>query len=105
MNTLGFQRGYMAKNMNAEDFVKVIVKALSREFQKEVSLDKTKNNKFIVSLGEYKTKLSKEFIDEHKTPYGLDRFILEDFEKQGFKFEINRSQYIQYCFGVIDKQE
>lgn len=103
MNTLGFQRGYMAKNMRAEDFIKVVARAVSREFQKGVNLDKTKNNEFIISLGEYKTILSKEFIDEHKTQYGLDRFILEDFEKQGFKFEINRSQYVQYCFGIISK--
>lgn len=103
MNTLGFQRGYMAKNMRAEDFIKVVVKAISREFQEKVNLDTTKNNEFIISLSEFKTILSKEFIDEHKTPYGLDRFILKDFEKQGFKFEINRSQYVQYCFGVISK--
>ncbi|MBX4270035.1 hypothetical protein [Clostridium estertheticum] len=25
---------------------------------------------------------------------------VQEFEKQGFKFNRNRSQYIQYCFGI-----
>lgn len=29
MNTSGIQRGYMAKNMKVEQFIKVVVKALA----------------------------------------------------------------------------
>ena len=43
--------------------------------------------------------MSIDFIDEIKSPYAVDRYILEEFEKQGFNFDRNRSQYIQYCFG------
>ncbi len=38
MNTSGVQRGYMDKNMTAEEFIKVVVNALSMEFGKEVKL-------------------------------------------------------------------
>ncbi len=101
MNTSGYIRGYMAKNMKAEDFIKVVVSALNREFEeiKEgVSLE-YKDKEFIISMGKYQVVMSKELIDKLKSPYGIDKYILEEFEKQGFTFERNRSQYIQYCFG------
>lgn len=100
MNTSGIQRGYMAKNMKAEEFIKVVVNALSREFGKEVKLEIINDNEFKISLDNYKIKMSKELIEKHKTPYGIDRLILESFRKQGFRFDVNRSQYIQYCFGI-----
>lgn len=101
MNTTGFIRGYMSKNMAGEDFIEVVVSALNREFKEienGVRLDKI-NNEFIVIMDEYSLTLSKELIDKLKSPYGIDKYILEEFEKQGFNFDRNRSQYIQYCFG------
>lgn len=96
MNTSGIQRGYMAKNMAAEEFIKVVVNALSMEFGKEAKLKIINENEFEISLDNYKIKMSKELIEKHKT----DRLILVAFESQGFKFDRNRSQYIQYCFGI-----
>ena len=98
MNTTGFIRGYMAKNMSAEDFIKVVVTALSREFEEEVKLERV-NNEFQIAMKSYSITMSIDFIDEIKSPYAVDRYILEEFEKQGFNFDRNRSQYIQYCFG------
>lgn len=100
MNTSGIQRGYMAKNMKAEEFIKVVVNALSMEFGKEVILKIINENEFEISLDNYKINMSKELIEKHKTPYGIDRLILGAFKKQGFRFDINRSQYIQYCFEI-----
>lgn len=102
MNTTGFIRGYMAHNMNAEDFIKVVVKALSMEFEEEVQLQNINADEFTISMNGYKTIMSKEIINKLKSPYGVDRFILEEFQSQGFKFDSNRSQYIQYCFGNYD---
>ncbi|MBK5242621.1 hypothetical protein [Clostridium sp.] len=102
MNTTGMIRGYMSKNMKTEEFIKLVIAALSREFEKEVKLEIINENGFWISLDNYKIKMSKELIEKHKTPYGIDRFILEAFEKQGFKFNRNRSQYIQYCFGSFE---
>jgi hypothetical protein len=39
MNTSGVQRGYMSRYMKAEEFIKVVVNALGREFEKEVKLE------------------------------------------------------------------
>ncbi|MFL0194857.1 hypothetical protein ACJDU8_04610 [Clostridium sp. WILCCON 0269] len=44
MNTSGVQRGYMAKNMKAEEFIKVVINALSREFEKEFRLEIINDN-------------------------------------------------------------
>lgn len=101
MNTSGYIRGYMAKNIKAEKFIVVVVSALNKEFEEiknGVRLDKI-NNEFIVTMDEYGVTLSKQLIDKLKSPYGVDKYILEEFEKQGFNFYRNRSQYIQYCFG------
>lgn len=99
MNTSGIQRGYMAKNMMAGEFIKVVINALSREFGREFKLEIINDNEFRITHDNYKIKMSKEIIEKHKTAYGVDRFILQSLRKQGFKFDTNRSQYIQYCFG------
>lgn len=103
LNTSGMQRGYMAKNMNAEEFIKVVINALSREFEKVVKLENIDGDDFKITLEKYEVTMNMELINKLKSPYGLDKFILKAFEKQGFKFDRNRSQYIQYCFGIIEK--
>jgi lipoate-protein ligase A len=50
MNTSGVQRGYMAKNMKVEDFISVVVTALSREFEEEVKLESINNDEFEITL-------------------------------------------------------
>lgn len=45
--------------------------------------------------------MSKELINKLKSPYSVDRYILEEFIKQGFNFDRNRSQYIQYCYELF----
>ncbi|HLR35769.1 MAG TPA: hypothetical protein VK071_10655 [Tissierellales bacterium] len=99
MNTSGVIRGYMSKNMDAEEFIKIVVSALSREFGEKVQLQNINDDEFIITMADYTVTMSKELINELKSPYGVDRFILEKFESQGFQFDRNRSQYIQYCFG------
>lgn len=100
MNTSGIARGYMSKNMEAEGLIKVVVRALSCEFEKEVELESISDNEFIITLDNYMVIMSKELINKLNKPYGVDRFILEKFEEQGFVFDRNRSQYVRYCFGV-----
>lgn len=100
VNTSGVQRGYMAKNMKTEEFIKVVVNVLSMEFEEKVKLEAINENDFKIALGNYEVTMSVELINKIKSPYGIDKFILEAFEIQGFKFNRNRSQYIQYCFGI-----
>ena len=99
MNSSGYIRGYMSKNMNADRFIEVVAGALKREFKEEEVNLKKFNNRFKISMGKYNLEMSNNLIDELKSPYGVDRYILEEFENQGFVFDSNRSQYIRYCFN------
>lgn len=60
-------------------------------------------NTTLITMKDYKITMSTELINKLKSPYGIDRFIIEEFESQGFKFDKNRSQYIQYCFGKFSE--
>lgn len=103
MNTSGFIRGYMAKNMKAEEFIEVITKALSREFEEKVELKK-ENNNFKILMKDFEITISKDIIEKmQKDPYSIDKYILDEFSKQGFNFDKNRSQYIKYCYGKYDE--
>ena len=108
MNTTGFIRGYMSKNMKTEDFIGVVVSALNREFEEiknGVKLDKI-NDDFIVAIDEYKLTLSKALIDSLKSPYGVDKYILEEFEKQGLiliKIEANIFNIVwKLCWSTLE---
>lgn len=98
MNTTGFIRGYMARSMKDKDFLKFIISTISKEFEKEVRMDII-NDEYLIIMDRYRIKMGKKLISKIKSPYGIDKYILEEFEKQGFTFDGNRSQYIQYCFG------
>ena len=100
MNTTGMIRGYMSKNMKEQEFIKVVIRALSREFDTKVELESINENEFKITINNCGVVMSMKLIKELQSPYGVDRFLLQEFEKQGFKFDKNRSQYIQYCFGI-----
>lgn len=113
MNTRGFIRGYMAKNMDVEEFIKRVIGALNREFEELDNgiLLEIKNDEFLIEMEKHQISISKEEAGELKSPYGLDKYILDEFQKQGFELDKNRSQYIKYCCGnfanaeVIDIEE
>jgi hypothetical protein len=102
MNTLGVQRGYMAKSMEVRKFLKVIIETLSREFEKEVTVEDIGDDQITIVIDSYEIRTSMNYLEEIKSPYGIDRFILESLKKEGFIFDRNRSQYIKYCFGIYD---
>ncbi|MFW5647601.1 MAG: hypothetical protein ACOCG5_00805 [Candidatus Alkaliphilus sp. MAG34] len=113
MNTSGFIRGYMAKNMDVEEFIKRVIGALNREFEELDNgiLLEIKNDEFLIEMEKHQISISKEEAGELKSPYGLDKYLLDEFQKQGFELDKNRSQYIKYCCGnfanaeVIDIEE
>lgn len=59
------------------------------------------DDKFVVIMKDYRVDMTKELASTLQSPYGLDRYLLDRFRKQGFEFEITRSQYIQYCYVII----
>jgi len=104
MNTQGWIRGYMAKNMEEEKFLHHVVECLEREFEIASSISKT-NDGYIVKQGDHKCSISIENLAslKKKGAYALDRYILDQFRGKGFDFEMTRSQYIRYCYGIFDK--
>ncbi|MBZ9687503.1 hypothetical protein G9F72_014320 [Clostridium estertheticum] len=102
MNTSRVQRAAMARTMNAEEYLNVVVKALSMEFDTKVLVENISKNEILIVMNNYEVLTSMEYINGLSKPYGIDKFILQSFEKQGFNFDINKSQYIQCCFGVFN---
>lgn len=70
--------------------------------EKEGKLDCVSDEEFKITMDHYVVQMNKDLVRKIKSPYGIDKYILEDFESQGFIFDRNRSQYIQYCFGNYD---
>ena len=113
MNIRGFIRGYMTTNMGVEEFIKRVIEALNREFEELDNgiLLEIKNDEFLIEMEKHQIFISKDLEEEVKSSYGLDKYILDEFQKQGFELDKNRSQYIQYCYGnfanaeVIDIEE
>ena len=100
MNTTGFIRGYIAKNMTAESFINVIIEALSKEFQVEVKINNISKGVYEIKFNNYRVNLNDNLINElkSKSPYAVDKFLLSELREQGFDFDERRSQYIRYCF-------
>jgi thermostable 8-oxoguanine DNA glycosylase len=100
MNTTGFIRGYMAKNMSAESFIQVVAEALVKEFEEEVNIVFKIENEYVVLFKDYSVSITNDLINDlkEKSPYAVDKHLLQEFRKQGFSFNENRSQYIRYCW-------
>ena len=91
----------MAHNMEPDSFIKHVAYCLSREFEKEFSVEEIKEDEYEISLNsKYRVRMTKDYIRENQIGYKLDRLILEAFREQGFEYDMNRSMYIQYCFRI-----
>ncbi len=100
MNTTGFIRGYMSKNMNSESFITVVVEALTREFEEEVNSIYINKDEYKICFKAYRVSINTDLINKlkSKSPYAVDKYLLQEFRKQGFSFDEDRSQYVRYCF-------
>ena len=105
MNTQGWIRGMMAKNMEAEKFLHHVTECLGREFRMDSQIREFEAE-YIVKLRAHECIIGLEKASElqQKSPYALDRYLLDQFRGQGFNFEVTRSQYIRYCYGVFEKR-
>lgn len=100
MNSQGFLRGYMAKNMEVDKFVEVVASAIRREFNCDVEV-KESNDLYSTRVDKkYEVEISKALITNlmAKGPYVVDRFILEAIIQKGGQIDKKVSQYIEYCF-------
>ena len=93
MNSNGFARGLMAKNINEEEFIKHVASVIERQLKEwdekyEVMVIKGVHYEFVVNHNDdfYHLQLSQQDIHElqKKSPYALDRKIWQELEKQEF---------------------
>lgn len=101
MNSSGWIRTMMALNMKEEEFLIKICDTMAREFETKLTVLNIMKNEYLIMFKEYSTIISTEMIRKLKGPMGpyrLDKYILNDFQIQGFKFDKNRSQYIRNVY-------
>ncbi|MGE5678182.1 MAG: hypothetical protein ACM3ZR_09035 [Pseudomonadota bacterium] len=103
MNTQGWIRATMAKNMEVEKFLQHVAECLGREFDLCSEVIKC-NDKYIIKLGGYECVIDSEKVSElkAKSPYALDRYLLDRLRTMDFDFDMNRSQYIRYCYNIFN---
>lgn len=108
MNSSGWFRTIMAKNYTEEKFLIAVADIIGKEFEQKLSVIEILKDKFLITMNKYSTLISKEHIRKligPIGPYRLDRYILNDFQIQGFTFEKTRSQYIRYVFNIFYENE
>lgn len=74
MNTTGFIRGYMAKNMSREKFLKLAAETISKEFGGTIIVNNTCQDAYEILFKGYRSVITNKKIDElkSKSPYELD---------------------------------
>ncbi|GLC31164.1 hypothetical protein [Clostridium omnivorum] len=102
MNTTGFIRGYIARSMDYDKFFNHVIDCIGQEFNTNAKVEDLED-KYRITINNMTLDLSKDTCSVLKktSPYALDKYILEELKTRGFDFNINRSQYIQYCYGIF----
>lgn len=102
MNTQGWIRGMMSKNMSNADFFQHVALCINKEFEEKISIVMTECL-YGISIGKFKIFMPKDKVKELqlKSPYSLDRYIFDKLFEQGFELDKYRSQYIRYCYGLF----
>ncbi|NLX76450.1 MAG: hypothetical protein GXZ01_03610 [Clostridiaceae bacterium] len=101
MNTQGWIRGLMAKNMEDDKFVRHVADCLSMEFELPVEVIEG----YTIRLGQYEIAVTKEEAKNLKNSgaYELDKVLMEKLKEKGFGFDNERSQYVRYCYSIFYK--
>ena len=99
MNTQGWVRGLIAFNRPLDKFIDFITNTLTKEFEFQIELrEQGDSYKFCFDNYEVTVQVQELMFLQKKGPYALDKFLLESLKTQGFKFDLNRSQYVEYCY-------
>ncbi|MEG0772625.1 hypothetical protein [Clostridium sp.] len=100
MNSQGFIRGYMAKNMEPERFIEVVSEAIRKELNFSVEVNKG-NVLYVINVNDkYNVEIPVALIKEliARSPYGVDKYILDKLIEMGKPVEQGRSQDLKYCY-------
>lgn len=107
MNTTGFIRGLMSKNVSSEDYLKHVTTTVEQQLQEwdpsyEVFVMKLSNYEIIVKkeLQYYNLTLPEAEVIalQDKSPYSLDRKIWSELVDQGLQLVWGTGNYLEYVF-------
>ncbi|KAJ49583.1 hypothetical protein BD780_000641 [Clostridium tetanomorphum] len=106
MNTSVWVRSLISKQYSVDKFFKHVVVTLGKEFEAKIYYS-TEKDEFEFSMLGFSINIHRDEVENLQKLglYSLDRYILEELKKLGFKFNINRSQYIQCCYGIFNNNE
>lgn len=106
MNTQGWIRGIMAKNMEEEKFLAHVTECLEREFDMESGISR-EEERYLIKLSAYEAQIDSADLRklQLKGAYCLDAYLLDQLQSQGFGFDKYRSQYIRYVYGNFYRTE
>ena len=107
MNSTGFIRGYMAKNMENERFLEHVVWVLERQLQEwdeSYQLRVFKQEDFIISVQSNKKTINVSISAnrlkdlQSASPYSLDRYIWAQLKEKGLEWKDKNGNYLDYVF-------
>lgn len=93
-------RSLISQNMGYEEFLFYVSRCLESEFKLKSQI-KIQDYEVVFKLGDYEILFTLVDVKENKekSPYSLDRFILDRLQKEGFEFDKEKSLYIKYCYN------
>ena len=100
---MGYLRGYIIKYFSNEKFINMVVTTLNYRFMEkgqEVKLE-VNEDEYIVTMDEYKVVLDDKFIETERYSYGVERYILEEFESQGYNLDKKKGLFKQFYYGNV----
>lgn len=104
MNSSGWIRTVMAAKYDEEKFLFAVGDIIGKEFETKVTILEIIKDNYLILFDNFSILLNKDKIKELKGPIGpyrLDKYILQTFMIEGFRFDKRRSQYIRYVFGIF----
>ena len=105
MNTQGWIRGLTVYNSTIEKFANYVSDTISKEFEFETNIHDY-GNSYLFHFEEYRIEMLKTDILnlQKQGPYAQDKYLLEGLKKQGLNFNCHKSQYVEYCYGVVNSK-
>jgi len=111
VNSSGFIRGMMAKNVVTEEFLQKVCETIERQLQLWDETYRLRFYKELLALDAYKIVVNRSSgesytvllavndvqVMQQDSPYALDRFIWKTLEEQGLTIQPSNGNYLTYC--------
>lgn len=105
MNTSIWVRSLITKQYSKEQFFKYVAESIGKEFQKDIKVNISEEiYELIIENNVIRVEKDKVHKLQNTGLYFLDRHILDELKNQGIKFDIRKSNYLKYCYGIFNDE-